>query len=219
VWTDEDGDRSRFTEAMHTGAPAVLGLDPAILEYCKSIAGDDVDAPLPSDDFWKHNDSSPRALPCPESIGCKDGGSVSLLESNLLDACTRANRNILRVSALHQKKQSWDMCQNTEWVICAARGELPNQGGTIHFAVPPSRIDPAEQDAFRAYRSNILRWSAHYEIDTISWTFYEVELCILTLLCDNHEQMWALERGQPFKCKVGADGKKRLREAFESALA
>ena len=219
VWTDNDGNRSHFTDAMHHGAPAVIGLDPAILDYCKTIAGDDVDAPLPTDDFWRHNFTSARALHCPDSIGCKDGGPVSLLESNLLDACTRANRNILRVSALYQKELAWDMCHNTEWVICAARGALPNQGQTIQFAVPPSRIDPTDQDIYRTYRANILRWSAHYEIDTISWTFYEVELCILTLLCDNHEEMWALERGQPFKCKVSDDGHERLRLAFEGALA
>ena len=218
VWTDDDGDVSRFTTAMHDGAPALLGLDPSILEYCKSIAGDSAHAPFPSDAFWRHNFTAEHALHCPDGIGCKDHGPVSLLESNLLEACTRANRNILRVSALQQSRVSWDMCHNTEWVICAARGALPHQGPSIQFANPPSRIDPAEQAAFRTYRANILRWSAYYEIDSISWTFFEFETCLLALLCDNYEEMWSLGRGDDFQCAVSDEGHRRLVDAFENAL-
>lgn len=135
-----------------------------------------------------------------------------------MDACSRANRNILRVSALWLRKTSWDMCKNLEWVACAARGALPHQGPTIHFATPPSRMDPRDADAFREYKQNILRWSAHYEIDTLSWSFFAVELCVFVLVCDNADELWTLSRGNPFVCAVSNAGKTRLRGVFEHLL-
>ena len=140
---------------------------------------------------------------------------MSLLESNLLTACTSANRNILRLSALWQKQVSWNMCVNMEWIVCAARGSLPKQSNRIQFAVPPSRINPDDHDHFRKYKTNILRWSANYEIDYISWSFYAVELCLIIFLCDNHEEFWSLGRDDFFTCSLSENGRERFVEALE----
>ena len=217
VWTDADANASTFQTGMFDPAPALLGLDPMILDVCRTLAGDEARAPLPTDPFWRHA-ASARALRCPPRIGCKDGGLVSLLESNLLEACTAANRNILRYSALWQTRASWDMCVNMEWIACAARGMLPHQHGGLQFAVPPSRIDPGDHAAFRDFQADILRWSAHYEIDTVSWPFYAVELCFLVLLCDNRDELWELGRDDVFECRIGHDGRDRFVEALELVL-
>jgi len=110
-----------------------------------------------------------------------------------------------------------DMCANVEWVVCAAKGKLLNQGKTIQFAVPPGSIDGNMLPTYREYRSNIMRWSAHYEIDILAWTYYSNEICFLSELCDNADELWTLKVGEPWVCKHSAAGEERLRSSLQDA--
>lgn len=112
-------------------APAVLGLDPTIIKFCRDLEGDSRVVPDLNDPFWFTWESA--GMPKPAHTF----GPMNIIESNLLQACSAANRNILRVSAMAQRKTAWDMCSNVEWVVCAAKGMLPNQGNKIEFATPP----------------------------------------------------------------------------------
>ena len=46
VWTDADANASTFQTGMFDPAPALLGLDPMILDVCRTLAGDEARAPL-----------------------------------------------------------------------------------------------------------------------------------------------------------------------------
>merc|ERR1712176_727211 len=69
----------------------------------------------------------------------------------------------------------------------------------------------------REYRSNILKWSAHYEVDIMAWTFYLNEICFLSELCDNADELWTLKRGEPWVCKHTPAGEARLRDSLKNA--
>jgi hypothetical protein len=210
VYSEEDVPKSSYQQFTKE-APALLGLDPMILQFCRNLTHDSRPVPDVNDPFWKTWKAA--GMPAPE----KALGSMNTLEHNLLDACGAANRNILRVSAMAQAKTSWDMCANVEWVVCAAKGKLPNQGKTMQFAVPPGSIDGNMLPTYREYRSNIMRWSAHYEIDILAWTYFSNEICFLSELCDNADELWTLKRGEPWVCKHSAAGEERLRSSLQDA--
>merc|ERR1712072_167722 len=90
-------------------------------------------------------------------------------------------------------------------------------GKTIEFSVPPGNVDGNLAPTYREYRSNILRWSAHYEIDIMAWTYYVNEICFLSELCDNADELWTLKRGEPFGCKHGQAGEQRLKDSLKNA--
>eukprot|EP00930_Biecheleria_cincta_P062187 TRINITY_DN4768_c0_g1_i6.p1 TRINITY_DN4768_c0_g1~~TRINITY_DN4768_c0_g1_i6.p1 ORF type:complete len:984 (-),score=136.80 TRINITY_DN4768_c0_g1_i6:1197-4148(-) len=210
VWSESDVPQSSFQQYTKE-APAVLGLDPLILAYCRNLTHDTRKVPHVNDPFWKTWKAA--GMPAPEKML----GPMNILEHNLLLGCARANRNILRVSAMAHSKASWDMCANVEWVVCAAKGMLPNQGKTIEFAVPPGNLDGNLASTYREYKSHIMRFSAHYEIDIMAWTFYLNEICWLSELCDNADELWTLERGEPWVCQHTDEGGQRLKFSLESA--
>jgi len=210
VMSEEDVPKSRFQQYAQE-APAVMGLDPLILEFCRNLTHDSRPVPHVDDPFWKTWEAA--GMPAPE----KSLGPFNTLEYNLLQACGAANRNILRVSAVAQATTSWDMCANVEWVVCAAKGKLPNQGKTIEFSTPPGSLDGHLAPTYREYRSNILRSSANYEIDMMAWTYYVNEICFLSELCDNADELWSLKRGEPWVCKHTPAGEQRLKDSLKNA--
>jgi hypothetical protein len=62
-----------------------------------------------------------------------------------------------------------------------------------------------------------MRWSAHYEIDIMAETFYMNEICFLSELCDNSDELWTLKRGEPFVCKHSEEGDDRLKHSLINA--
>jgi hypothetical protein len=60
-------------------------------------------------------------------------------------------------------------------------------------------------------------WSAHYEIDFMAFTFYLNELCFLSELCDNADELWTLKRGEPWVCKHTPAGEARLKDSLKTA--
>lgn len=101
-------------------APALLGTEAGIMAFCREATG------------------AAEGGPCPwtglEGDGC--GG----FDNELAHRCARANQNVLRITS-HAYERRWDMCQNLEWLTCAATGRLPGQGGaTLHFANEPSSL-------------------------------------------------------------------------------
>lgn len=54
--------------------------------------------------------------------------------------CIQASRNVLRIGS--GASYGWTMCVNLNWLLCAARGWLPGQGGTtLQFARAPGQLD------------------------------------------------------------------------------
>ena len=95
----------QFTEA----APAVLGFDETIDQYCGAKA---------KSNGGKYKDAWPHARQCIE-----------------------ADVNIL---SLYGNRVPYNICRNLEWMVCAAKGSLPGQGGdTIVFSLAPSALDPS----------------------------------------------------------------------------
>ena len=56
-------------------------------------------------------------------------------DSRLADTCIAASANVLRLM------KGWNVCRNTEWVMCALQGKLPGQSSkTIRFAKAPRSL-------------------------------------------------------------------------------
>ncbi|KAL3933499.1 MAG: hypothetical protein SGPRY_000253, partial [Prymnesium sp.] len=95
--------RPAFTQA----APALLGLDDTLFEYCSELLG----------------------------IQASYDGPEGGFNSKLAHRCVQANHNILRLTSA---RVPWSMCQTLQWLMCAARGQLPGQQSpTLHFAIAP----------------------------------------------------------------------------------
>ena len=68
------------------------------------------------------------------------------------EACIRANKNIIRIN-------HWTMCRNLEWLVCAAQGSLPGQGGRdiqFHTAPKDLRLDHVEPSPSRRGGSGVV---------------------------------------------------------------
>lgn len=97
-------------------APALLGFDDSIANFCESKARMLVG----------------RRAPLPRKGG--SDGHIRL--------CLLANMNILNLIA---GRVPYNLCRNLEWQVCAATGKLPGQpiSGHMFFADPPSSLDPS----------------------------------------------------------------------------
>lgn len=94
-------------------APALLGFDESIDEYCSQhVRPDDPNRP------WR--------VPTFSGLGAH------------AERCVRADVNIL---SLYGERLPYNICRNLEWQTCAAQGKLPGQGDhTIKFAKAPREL-------------------------------------------------------------------------------
>lgn len=102
-------------------------------------------------------------------------------------ACMYAGVNLL---ALFSNDPSYNMCRNLEWVVCAAQGRLPNQGGPRMYFVPAPgdlqlRVLHVDADADR------------YSMRSI----YFLEACVLSHICRNGERLFTLRARERFECE------------------
>jgi len=77
---------------------------------------------------------------CSEVLGMSTSyaGAASHFNSELAQRCVKANQNILR---LISPRVPWNMCQNLQWLLCAAHGELPGQQSNVmRFASAPKVV-------------------------------------------------------------------------------
>ena len=166
-------------------APALLGFDETIDEYCW-------DAKIDRGDWGRY----PHA-----------------------ENCRRASMNIL---SLHGNGVPYNICRNLEWMTCAASGLLPGQGGrSIVFARAPDSLDYGDGNDkslgdCRGYRPEWMPQDCSdygYATDSI----FFLETCLLSFLCTNNHDMWALNVGDRFQCEFSTDKFLELQQALQRA--
>ena len=85
------------------------------------------------------------------------------------------------------------MCQNLEWLLCAASGRLPGQGSRkIHFADAPKSLD-THNDFWEGGQ-----WEARYAVGDV---FY-LEVCMLSQVCKNAHELFTVGVGAYFECEL-----------------
>jgi len=100
-----------------------------------------------------------------------------------------------------------NMCRNFEWLMCAALGKLPGQGGlrpSVRFAKAPNTLEPAELGQCHGWAPTDQQASFVFGY-TVNDIFF-LETCLLSEICSNHEQLFELATGQHFVCDFSANG-------------
>lgn len=105
-------------------------------------------------------------------------------------------------------------CQNVEWMTCAVKGRLafpwkekganPN-GGEIIFSLAPKDLDlhPFNQGTYP-------RCCGDYAENDI----YYLEVCVLSEMCANSDEMWRLNVGDTFRCELSETKWRSMRQAL-----
>jgi hypothetical protein len=125
----------------------------------------------------------------------------------LPERCVAASENILRV--IHQTPD-WNMCMNLHWQMCAVRGLLHGQAGNwMHFSLAPSQLDVG---VFERPSWCVGDCATHYSVGDV----YFAEVCVLSVICRNSEELWALEVGELFACDLDTKRLLRLRDTLSS---
>jgi hypothetical protein len=154
-------------------APALFGFDNTIWDYCTQVSPQ---ASMENDDWNKE----------------------------LARRCVAANLNILRILVFcpncFGSRVGWNLCRNLEFVVCSARGLLPGQGASrsIKFALAPQGLDIRDMENPGRLRG---QWwqephAVHYAVSDV----YFAEVCILSELCRNSEEIFHVGRGERFVC-------------------
>lgn len=137
---------------------------------------------------------------CVEVLGMNRNGYSN---EELATRCIAANRNILRVS------WGWNMCQNLEWQLCAARGKLPGQQGRgIMFATAPKALSIEE---WRVPNS----WPCHHGCPQGKYSVgdvYYAELVVYRQICRSAPQLFEVGRGEEMQCDVDSEAFAELAE-------
>jgi hypothetical protein len=175
-------------------APALLGFDPTIYAYC-----------------------SAQIL--------KQEGPFYGDHGELARRCVTASRNILRV--MGTSEGAWNMCLNLYWIGCAIQGALPGQRSPPQHGAPqpagPSSLQLPVPSGGEATRGKMmfsirpsslsLRGFEHpsegcfngpngqcgpttYAVSDV----YYAEICVLSAVCRNGEQLFRLGVGELFEC-------------------
>jgi len=125
--------------------------------------------------------------------------------TRLADTCIAASQSVLRLM------NGWNLCRNTEWVMCALHGRLPGQNTrAIRFAKAPKSLVIEEFWRPPAGCVNGACDSKHYAVSDV---FY-VEACLISSVCRNRERLFAsLGVGEDFACDFDAEAYERLQES------
>ena len=105
----------------------------------------------------------------------------------------------------------YNTCQNFEWQVCAARGMLPGQGGRrIRFAFRPRDLDPVEGPhplgSCEGYHP-----AGCYNKGYASSDIFYLEVCIFNEICENGEELFHLNVGEDWQCRLSDQGFARLK--------
>lgn len=140
---------------------------------------------------------------CSQMLQLSPKGSFNF-NSELARRCVAASQNILRLLS-SRPGAGWTMCQNFEWLLCAAQGKLPGQEqpSQMRFASAPKALTLAEWNAPKTYPCDDGHSCAgRYTVGDVFFS----EVCLLHRICHNGDELFRLERGQPFKCEFSEDG-------------
>jgi hypothetical protein len=96
------------------------------------------------------------------------------------------------------------MCDSLQWLVCAARGRLPQQRGKqLHFATPPYSLTvDLYHDTALAYRVAHTYWPEPHARHFAATDVLFAQIAILNLLCANRNELFRIGRGQPFSCDL-----------------
>lgn len=117
-WLRGASDTEAFRPPFTKDAPALLGFDNTIVDYCTEKSHQ---SNWPQGDYFKE-----VARRCVQ-------GNQNILLMFSCDSCFGF--------------QGWDMCQNLRWVLCAVRNFLPGQGSSgVRFAKAPKNLNFSDFD-------------------------------------------------------------------------
>lgn len=167
------------------------------------------------DGAWGGSNDRPFSSPSPALLGfdetilefCSNHANVDPWsgsgDSNhkIAARCRDAHRNVLRLAS-----GGWSMCQTLQWQLCALSGRLPGQGSArVSFATAPRDLNlewwtnPGGTHPTYPCRGN---WC-----DPNGFTVGDVhfaEMAIITTICRNREELYALDAGENWVCDFDA---------------
>ena len=138
---------------------------------------------------------------------CKDRGFADCNPDDSPHTCVKANMNMLYLVGedVRNTGHGYNLCRNLEWQICAATSSLPGQQSSgLVFAHPPRELNLAAAQRCAGFAP--LGCQSGYGTNQI---FY-LEVCIMTKLCRNKENVFELRVGEEFHCDFSADGAREL---------
>ena len=189
------------SQNWYTGTPGQLG------------RGNGPSAPA----IWPHfTDKAPALLGFDETIDdycAARGGPGSHQHS---EVCVRANVNIL---SLYGNQIPYNTCRNIEWQICAAKGTLPGQGGgwlkgqegriregaKITFAYAPKNLNAVTGERPLGHCGGYAPRGCGQQGYASSDIFF-MEACVFDAVCSNRKELWQLEVGEEWACKLDYEG-------------
>ena len=129
--------------------------------------------------------------------------------------CARASRTILELD-----DGEYNSCANLEWQACAAMGRVPGQRSPrIVFASAPGEVDldgiEDEQPALGACTGH-----APYGCGSVGYAnddIFFLEACIYSKICANNDELFRLEAGDLFTCKLHDHGVRELQGLLVAA--
>lgn len=122
--------------------------------------------------------------------------------------CRHANLNIL---SLVGHGTAYNMCRNLEWLVCAALGKLPGQGGIrIRVATPLRDLAP---DGLSRPLARCGGWhptmpkneTGAYAFGYTNDDIFYLEVCLLAAMCTNAETLFKLRVGEEFTCEFSTE--------------
>ncbi|KAL1511554.1 hypothetical protein AB1Y20_006348 [Prymnesium parvum] len=128
--------------------------------------------------------------------------------------CVGAGFNILAIFS-----GTYNLCTNLKWQVCAAQGRLPGQEGdaVIKFARAPADMPISEGPHPFGKCSGFKPKGCDFGYGTDD--IYFLELCLYSFLCENHERLFELDVGEPFRCELSSERFDALKEIFLQGVA
>ena len=128
-------------------------------------------------------------------------------ELDSIETCVPDRNSLCRLAALALYTRHFcariHRCRNTEGTLCATLVKLHNQGsGQILFAIAPKDMD-IDLLHRKKHPPNVQGWTccgAFAEND-----IYYLEVCTLSEMCANSDELFSLEVGDPFHCQFDAE--------------
>ena len=159
-------------------APALLGSEESIYAFCNG-AGRQLEP--------RHARADASGI---REAALNETAHRRELRGDISGNCIASNKNVLRLLS-HNKP--WNMCQNLEWLMCAANGSLPGQGSRrMHFADAPKSLD-THNDFWEGEE-----WVQRYAVGDV----YYLEVCMLSQLCKNSNELFSVKVGEYFECDL-----------------
>lgn len=119
--------------------------------------------------------------------------------------CVQASVNILYLPWQRTARTPYNLCRNLEWLVCALTARLPGQPSTgdIRFAKPPKLLDPSPNSKrplgrCRGYRPPKPVVGGVFGYGNVD--IYYLEVCLVTQLCENGDQIFRLRSDDTFVC-------------------